>query len=99
MEQVINKRSAQTKKYGIDRPIYRLSMVALLEEHNIDPKYADLIRSFVDSWRQSIDYYDYNTSNLERGLLSIEQSDNMKNLCRAISVHAYHREESNAGLL
>jgi len=92
-------RAAQVEKYGPDRPIYRHSMVALLDIYGINPKHSDKIRGAVDRWRESIDYTDYFTGRLEVDLLGIDPSDNMKALCYDIAVNACRMEEAHTGLI
>lgn len=81
------------KKYGNDRNVMGLSLIALLDDAKINPSYSDNIREAIDEWRDSLDYMDYYTGRLEKKLLEIDSSESMKNLCHRIAVHVYHREE------
>lgn len=93
------KRASLIEKYGEDTAIFRLSMVALLGEFNIDPEHANDIRKAISEWQDSWDYLTYHTKSLEEKLLDIDDSDNMKSLCKRVSSYAYHMEEAACGLL
>ena len=80
-------------RYGKDANLMGMSLLALLNDNGFEPEFAEPIRNLCYEWRDSREYQDYYTDNLEKKLLEVENSDRMKNLCHRIAVHVYHMEE------
>lgn len=88
-------RDGLVKKYGPDRNVMGLCLVAILEYNNIKPELADQIRGVVDEWKDSDEYNYYCTKTLKERLIEIEDSPEMRALLHEIAVHVYHMEEGS----
>lgn len=76
-----------------DRNVYGFSLIMMMRNELVNPKYVDAVRAIWDDWRDSGDYEDFYTKRLEEKLLELDDSEQMHTLCHRIAVTAYHKEE------